>query len=339
MQPTRRDLLLAAAAMAPALASGNRPTLAATTPPGTLRLVSFSTAANAKVRVGVLRDSGDVVDVVAEAARLGRTPTFDPSSMLSLIAAGPDGLDQVRAILTAAQTDLPTADVRLAAPIPVPARNVYAVGWNYLEHFAENAASHQPNQKYPDHPVFFSKASHSVNGPYDPIPYDPEISTMIDWEGELAVIIGKKGKNIAEANALEYVFGYSIINDTTARDFQYTRHGGQWFKGKSLDGHGPMGPCIVVKGGVDPENLHLVTRVNGIVKQDAMTAQMYFKVPKIIAELSIGLTLEPGDIIASGTPSGIGYARTPKEFLKPGDVMETEISGIGVIRNEIKLLG
>lgn len=158
---------------------------------------------------------------------------------------------------------------------------------------------------------------------------------MIDWECELAVIIGKKGRNITEANALDHVFGYTVINDTTARDLQQKKHGGQWFKGKSLDGHGPMGPWIVPASDIDPGNVHLLLRVNGVVKQDATTKQMYFKVPRIIAELSQGLTLEPGDIIATGTPPGIGYARKPPEFLKPGDVMESEIVEIGMIRNVI----
>ena len=174
-----------------------------------------------------------------------------------------------------------------------------------------------------------------MNGPYDPIPYDPAVSTMIDWEGELAVIIGKRGRNISEAEAMHYVFGYTVINDTTARDIQQKKHGGQWFKGKSLDGHGPLGPWIIPAAELDYANLHLVTRVNGVVKQDANTKQMYFKVPRIVSELSLGLTIEPGDIIATGTPPGVGFARKPQEFLKPGDVMETEISEIGMIRNVI----
>jgi len=149
------------------------------------------------------------------------------------------------------------------------------------------------------------------------------------------VIIGKRGYNVAESDAMQHVFGYAVINDTTARDMQVD-HGGQWFKGKSLDGHGPIGPWIVPASDIDYTNLQLTTRVNGVVKQHINTSQMYFKVPRLIAELSLGLTLEPGDIIATGTPSGIGAARNPPEFLKPGDVMETEIDRIGVIRNEIR---
>jgi 2-keto-4-pentenoate hydratase/2-oxohepta-3-ene-1,7-dioic acid hydratase in catechol pathway len=225
--------------------------------------------------------------------------------------------------------------VRLCAPIPDPARNVFAVGWNYVEHFEEGKGLRDANQTLPEHPVFFTKATHVVNGPYDPIPFDPGVSTQIDWEGELAVVIGRRGRNIPEEKALGFVFGFTVINDTTARDLQQKKHGGQWFKGKSLDGHGPMGPWIVTAAGFDHDNQHLVTRVNGVVKQDANTRQMYFKVPRIVSELSLGLTLEPGDIIATGTPPGIGYARKPPEFLKPGDVLETEIDGIGTIRNTI----
>jgi 2-keto-4-pentenoate hydratase/2-oxohepta-3-ene-1,7-dioic acid hydratase in catechol pathway len=228
------------------------------------------------------------------------------------------------------------ADVTFHAPIPVPQRNIYAVGWNYLAHFEEGKALRDPNQKYPEHPVFFTKGQHTMNGPFSPIPYDPKVSTLIDWEGELAVIIGRRGRNITEANAMDYVFGYSVINDTTARDLQQTRHGGQWFKGKSLDGHGPMGPWIVTRGALDPDNLKLQTRVNGGVRQDANTGQMFFKIPTILAELSMGLTLEPGDVIATGTPPGVGHGMKPPVYLQPGDVMETEISGIGLIRNEIK---
>jgi 2-keto-4-pentenoate hydratase/2-oxohepta-3-ene-1,7-dioic acid hydratase in catechol pathway len=223
--------------------------------------------------------------------------------------------------------------VRLLAPIPVPARNVYAVGWNYLEHFGESLTAKRA--ALPKHPVFFTKGTHTINGPFDPIPFNPSVSVKIDWEGELAVIIGKRGHNIAEADAMQYVFGYAVINDTTARDMQVD-HGGQWFKGKSLDGHGPIGPWIIPASDIDYTNLQLTTRVNGVVKQQINTSQMYFKVPRIIEELSLGLTLEPGDIIATGTPSGIGAARNPPEFLKPGDVLETEIDRIGMIRNVIR---
>ncbi len=306
-----------------------------------LRLVSFSPDGKAPARVGAVLPNGRVVDLAAEAGRSGKKLSFDPRQMLSLIAAGDKGLAEVSALVAkAAKTKgaLQVQDVRLFSPIPNPRANIYCVGWNYLEHFEEgkDARADKAVVKLPEHPVFFSKATHTMNGPYDPIPFDPAVSTLIDWEGELAVIIGRRGSNISEKDAMDYVYGYSTYNDTTARDVQQKRHGGQWFKGKSLDGHGPMGPWIVTAGELDPTKLHLVTRVNGVVKQDASTGQMYFKIPQIIAELSLGLTLEPGDVIATGTPPGVGFARKPPEFLKPGDVMETEISGIGLIRNTIR---
>ncbi len=303
-----------------------------------LRLVTFSPDGRAPARIGAVLANGRVVDLKAEAGRQSKKLSFDPAQMLSLIAAGGKGLAEVSALVSKAKSGLQVQNVRLYSPIPAPRANIYCVGWNYLEHFEEgkDARADKAVASLPEHPVFFSKATHSMNGPFDTIPYDPAVSTLIDWEGELAVVIGRRGRNISEKDALDYVYGYSVFNDTTARDVQQKRHGGQWFKGKSLDGHGPMGPWIVTAGELDYDKLHLVTRVNGVVKQDASTGQMYFKVPKIIAELSLGLTLEPGDIIATGTPPGVGFARKPPEFLKPGDVMETEISGIGLIRNTIQ---
>lgn len=300
-----------------------------------LRLVTFSHA-GAAPRLGAVTAQGMVVDLGVAAKALDMTLAFDPASMMSLIAAGPDAISQVRRCAAAGRAHASLDSVRLLAPIPVPARNVHAVGWNYLEHFDESLTAKKAAAPLPTHPVFFTKGTHCVNGPYDAIPFNPAVSVKIDWEGELAVIIGRRGVNIAQADAMQYVFGYTVINDTTARDMQVD-HGGQWFKGKSLDGHGPMGPWIIPVSDIDYNNLELTTRVNGVVKQHINTSQMYFKVPRIIAELSLGLTLEPGDIIATGTPSGIGAARNPPEFLKPGDVLETEIDQIGVIRNVIRL--
>ncbi|WP_231970304.1 fumarylacetoacetate hydrolase family protein [Polynucleobacter necessarius] len=227
--------------------------------------------------------------------------------------------------------------VILLSPIPKPQANIYCVGWNYLDHF-EEGLKHRADtavKEYPKVPVFFSKGTQTMNGPFDNIPYDAGVSSMIDWEAELAVVIGKKGKNISEENAMDYVFGYSAYNDTTARDIQQKRHSGQWLKGKSLDGHGPMGPWVVTAGGVNLEDTRIICRVNGVEKQNASYKQMYFKIPVIISELSRGLTLLPGDIIATGTPSGVGAGRTPQEFMKPGDIMETNITGIGILRNKI----
>ena len=338
MDESRRQFLTVGATAAmgailtkAAAAGGPIPNSAA----GALRLVTY-VVNGAPPRVGAVNAAGRVVDLAGAAKARGMALSFDPSNMVSLIAAGPFAVAQARQLMLEDAADGPlVADVQLLAPIPKPVRNVYAVGWNYLEHFKEGEAMRLKSADLPEHPVFFTKAVGTINGPYDPIPYDAAVSTAIDWECELAVIIGKRGKTIAEADALSHVFGYAVINDTTARDLQQKKHGGQWFKGKSLDGHGPFGPWIVPASDLDWRKLHLTTRVNGVVKQDASTEQMYFSVPRIISELSAGLTLEPGDIIATGTPPGVGYARKPPEVLKPGDVMETEIAEIGMLRNVI----
>lgn len=300
-----------------------------------LRLLSFADESGT-TRLGFVRADGHVVDV-ARIAHEARIPLgFDGTSMLALIKAGPQGLAEVRELAAMDRhTAITLNDIRMLPPIPVLTRNIYCVGWNYLEHFEEGAKMRDPAQKLPAHPVFFTKAVNALNGPFNSIPYDASLSKEIDWEVELAVIIGKRGCNIPEATAAEHIFGYTILNDMTARDIQKDWHGNQWFKGKSLDGHAPMGPWIMPASELDRDNLRLILRVNGVVKQDGNTRDMYFKIPRIIAELSRGLTLDPGDVIATGTPSGVGMGRNPPEYLKPGDVVETEIVEIGAMRNII----
>ena len=300
-----------------------------------LRLLSYADD-HGHPRLGFLRADGHVVDAGHAAHQAKIALGFDSASMLALIEAGPQGLAEIRELAAASvHSGLKLADVRVLPPLPKLTRNIFCVGWNYLEHFAEGAQMRDPAQKLPEHPVFFTKATGALNGPFDPIPYDRSISEQVDWEVELAVVIGKRGRNIAQAEAFDHVFGYTIVNDVSVRNLQKTWHGGQWFKGKSLDGHAPMGPWIVPASDLDPGDLRLILRVNGEVKQNGSTKDMYFKIPRIIAELSRGLTLEPGDVIATGTPSGVGMGRNPPEWLKPGDVMETEIEGIGAMRNTI----
>jgi 2-keto-4-pentenoate hydratase/2-oxohepta-3-ene-1,7-dioic acid hydratase in catechol pathway len=189
--------------------------------------------------------------------------------------------------------------------------------------------------KEPSPPTIFTKAITSLTEPYADIPIDPNLSTKIDWEVELAVVVGKRGVNIKRADALEYVFGYTVLNDVTARDIQ-SDWGGQWFKGKSLDRTCPTGPWIVTRDEVpNPGSLNVWLRVNGEVKQEANTTDMIYPVEAIIEWASRGMTLLPGTIIATGTPEGVGFARTPPEFLQPGDVMETEVEGVGLLRNRI----
>ncbi len=254
--------------------------------------------------------------------------------MLTLIESGEVGLERARAT---SGSPLPLASLALLAPIPAPRRNIFCLGRNYAAHAKERALAGDKNKemKLPERPIFFTKATTSVNGPFADIPFDARVSEQMDWEAELGVVIGKSGKNISRQTAMEHVFGYTVINDISARDVQ-DGHGGQFFKGKSLDGTCPMGPWIVTRDEVpDAHALPIRCRVNGMTKQEATTAEMIFDVPAIIEWLSRGMTLLPGDVIATGTPAGVGSARTPPEFLKPGDVVESEVEGIGAIRNRI----
>ena len=256
--------------------------------------------------------------------------------MLSLIASGSNGLARARAIIEESNETYPLKNVRLLAPIPVPHRNIMCLGKNYAAHAEESHRAWGEKVQLPEFPLIFTKSVTSVNGPFDDIPYDANVSTAIDFEAELLVIIGRSGINIARDRAMEHVFGYSIMNDATARDLQ--RRHKQFFKGKSLDGHGPMGPWIVTASELpNPHNLNVTCTVNGHEKQNGNTNQMIFDIPEIIAQLSLGMRLLPGDLIATGTPSGVGFARTPPEFLKPGDVVTCTVEGIGSIRNRIMI--
>lgn len=296
-----------------------------------MRLVTFTPRPHGPQHVGLLRDGNQVIDL----KRAGGNPPFDPADMISLIAAGDDALAWLRDAASKTKEATPLDKVLLLAPIPRPRKNVFCVGWNYVEHFEEGKKARPHVQEMPVHPAFFTKAPTAVNGPYDDIPLHAGVTGKLDWEVELGVIIGRGGRSIAEADAMKRVFGYTVINDISAREVQ-RQHGQQWFKGKSLDGTCPMGPWIATADEVPhPDDLHIVCRVNGTVKQDSNTRHMYFKIPRLIAELSAGLTLEPGDIISTGTPAGVGHARTPPEFMKTGDVLETEIVGLGLLRNRI----
>lgn len=230
---------------------------------------------------------------------------------------------------------VPLRDVTLDAPVR-PARNVFCVGRNYLEHAKEGARAAGRELKLPDVPTFFTKAPSAIAAPDATLHLQADVSNEYDFEAELAVVIGSRCKNVREEDAHAVIFGYTAFNDVTARDLQ--RAHGQWFKGKSLDDGAPMGPWIVSADEIgDPHALSIAFRLNGIEKQRSTTAQMIFRIPRLIAELSKGMTLEPGDVIATGTPEGVGFARTPPEFLKNGDVMEVEIEKIGELRNRIAI--
>ncbi|MDB5812327.1 MAG: 5-carboxymethyl-2-hydroxymuconate isomerase [Betaproteobacteria bacterium] len=296
-----------------------------------MRLVTFTPRPQGPQHLGLVRDGKEIIDL----KNAGSAPPFDAADMLALIAAGDDALKWLREVAAKARTAIPLDQVMLLAPIPRPRKNVFCVGWNYVEHFEEGAKARPHVKEMPEHPAFFTKAPTTVNGPYADVPAHRGVTEKIDWEVELGVVIGKAGTNITEANAMSHIFGYTVVNDVSAREVQ-RQHGQQWFKGKSLDGHCPMGPWIATADEVaNPQELDITCRVNGVTKQESNTRHMYFKIPRIIAELSAGLTLEPGDIICTGTPAGVGHARTPPEFMQPGDVFETEIRGLGLLRNKI----
>ena len=296
-----------------------------------MRLLTFSTTANPMPRLGAL-SGGRIVDV--SAASSGRLP----GTMLALIQQGEDVRRRVRAVVDERGGDPGIShapdEVRWHAPIPRPLKNVFCLGLNYLAHARESARTRGKEVQIPKAPVIFTKAPTAVTGPFDDVPVDWSVTSQVDWEVELGVIIGAPGRNIDRRSALDHVFGYTVINDLSARDLQNQHL--QWFKGKSLDHFCPMGPLVVTGDELgDPQARRLRLRVNGITKQDSTTADMIFPVNSIVEWLSKGLTLEPGDVIATGTPEGVGMGREPQEFLRDGDVVETEVEGIGTLKNRV----
>ncbi|MFN8524283.1 MAG: fumarylacetoacetate hydrolase family protein [Chloroflexota bacterium] len=291
-----------------------------------MRLVTYQLAG--ATRLGALIGEG-VLDL-GQAAGV-------PSDMLSFIDAGPAAWDAARSAVAKADKSalIARSAVRLLAPIPRPRKNVFCLGLNYADHVAEGARAAGREVRLPQNPVFFSKAVTAVIGPEDPIPYDGRLSTEWDWECELALIVGKTGRDIKKADATDHIFGYTCLNDVSVRDVQ-RKHGNQFFRGKSIDGTCPIGPWIITADEVpNPGNLRIQTRVNGVTKQDSNTKYLIFDIPTCIEALSFGLTLEAGDIVATGTPDGVGFARTPPEFLVPGDVVEVDIEGVGLLTNRL----
>jgi 2-keto-4-pentenoate hydratase/2-oxohepta-3-ene-1,7-dioic acid hydratase in catechol pathway len=296
-----------------------------------MRYAMFSTADDPAPRLAVVH-AGGIADVQKLLAGSGPAPR----TVLELIQSGRDGWRRTAEQLSARFSEKSFAgatDVRWHAPIPRPLKNIVCLGLNYASHVRETTRVDQP-MKVPEIPVFFTKASTSASGPYDPIPWDTTATSQVDYEAELGVIVGIGGKNIKRGAALEHVFGYTVINDVSARDLQFGHK--QWFKGKSLDGFCPMGPVIVTSDEFgDPQKKRITLRLNGETRQDATTGDMLFPVNIILEYLSQGMTIEAGDIIATGTPDGVGLGRTPPEYLKNGDVVETEIEGIGMLRNSV----
>lgn len=307
-----------------------------------MRVATFRSGGDlGNLRLGVVRGE-QIIDVAGAADRLGMGDLSGAASgMLALIAGGDPAREALAEVAERAPDEalLPVTSVELVAPIPRPRKNVFCVGRNYAEHAAESLRAIGQEVKLPQFPNIFTKAVTAVTGPYSDISFDPSVSEKMDWEVELAVIVRAAGRQIARADAMRHVWGYTVLNDVSARDIQ-NRPGVQWFLGKSLDGSCPMGPWIVTADELpDPTNLRLRLLVNGVVKQEDTTANMLFDIPTLLAEISRGMTLEPGDILATGTPAGVGFARTPPEFLRPGDVMESEIEGIGAMRNRVVATG
>ena len=299
-----------------------------------MRICTFEQRGN--LSAGVVAADGTIVSTVDI---LGGAS--DEDDVLDLLMSGEELWAELRSAAGRARGGIPLASAKLHAPIPRPPRNVFCVGWNYSEHFEEGKQARGQSgpqlapQEIPQFPSLFTKNPATVVGPDAPVIFPAPHSEQLDWEAELAVVIGKGGRDIAEAAAMSHVFGYTCANDVSVRDVQ-RRHGGQWFKGKNFDTHLPMGPWIVTADDLDPSDLAIRSRVNGVGKQDSRTKFMVFKIPRLIAEISAGCDLWPGDMIITGTPAGVGFARTPPEYLKVGDVVEVEIEGIGVLRNPIK---
>ena len=284
-------------------------------------------------RLGVGRD-GATDEIIDVGAAVNGSGDAVPATILGVIDAGEEGLERLRVLASSAPSSAvrKIADLALLPPFDPPRGNVLAIGRNYQKH-AEEGARALNTEVGP--PTIFTKAITTITAPYADIRIDPSVSTKIDWEVELAVVIGRRGANIKREDALSHIFGYTVLNDVTARDIQ-NGWGGQWFKGKSLDGSCPIGPWVLTRDEVaDVQSLHLQLRINGEVKQDANSRDMIYPVDAIIEWLSVGMTLLPGMLIATGTPEGVGFARTPPEYLQPGDVMESEIDGIGKLRNTV----
>jgi 2-keto-4-pentenoate hydratase/2-oxohepta-3-ene-1,7-dioic acid hydratase in catechol pathway len=299
-----------------------------------MKLVTYRVGEEAS-RLGVYWES-----LIVDVEEFGFNVGLDmPASMLDFIDLGPIAVSALSEALSHSKigdflgVSVPALNVQLLAPIPRPRKNIFGIGLNYTEHVAEAARSLDTSSELPQEPVIFSKFPTAVVGDGDPICHNKNITQQLDWEAELAVVIGTKCNRVAKADALDHVFGYTIINDISARD---CRRAGQWVVSKSQYSFAPMGPCIVTADEIkDPHNLNITCHLNGIEKQNSSTKYMLFNINELIEDLSQGLLLEPGDIIATGTPAGVGAGREPQEFMWPGDVLETSIEGIGKIRNPI----
>lgn len=300
-----------------------------------MRLITYRSEVAGAGRLGAI-----VGDYVVDLAKLAQhSGSSLPDNMLDFIDLGPVAVRAGTLLLKSYEGNwpvgsaLPLVNVKVLAPIPRPRKNIFGIGLNYVEHVAESSRTLDTSRELPTEPVIFSKPPTSIIGPDDAIEHNAEITQQLDWEVELAVIIGSRAKRVSEAQALNYVFGYSLMIDMSARD---CRRAGQWIYSKGQDTFAPFGPCIVTADEIaDPHNLNLSLRVNGVTKQSSNTRHMLFKIPTLIADISKGITLEPGDIIATGTPEGVGAGRSPQEWVWPGDVIDADVELIGSLRHPV----
>ncbi len=302
-----------------------------------MRLVTYTSRGT--TRTGAMLDDARVVDLARAAAATG---ALLPTEMIPLLALGDAGLDTARAALNDAAGraardsdalraggvlfDVAEPGFRFEAPIPRPGKAL-AIGLNYRAHAAETGAT------LPERPIVFTKVDTAISGPGRPI-HVPRASSMVDWEGELVFVIGRDARNVSADVALDCVAGYMNGNDVSVRDFQ--RHAATWTMGKGFDTHGPTGPWIATRDEVpDPAALTLRTWVNDVLKQESTTGDLIFDIPSLIAYISTAMTLRPGDIVFTGTPSGVGQARDPREWLTHGDRVRVAITGLGELENPV----
>ncbi|HKX78989.1 MAG TPA: fumarylacetoacetate hydrolase family protein [Novosphingobium sp.] len=300
-----------------------------------MRLVTYRANIEAEARLGAI-----VGDLVVDLARFGAATGVPlPSTMLEFIDLGPQAVRIAGKLIEDADglfplgAAVPLTNVKLLAPIPRPRKNIFGIGLNYTEHVAESAKTLDTSPELPRQPVIFSKPPTTVIGPDEPILHNKEITQQLDWEVELGAVIGSRAKGVSRKDALSHVFGYTVIIDMSARD---CRRAGQWIYSKGQDSFAPMGPCIVTADEIpDPQTLDLNLTVNGVQKQGSNTAFMLFKVDELVEDISKGITLEPGDIIATGTPAGVGAGMDPQEWVWPGDVIVATVEGIGTLRHPV----
>jgi 2-keto-4-pentenoate hydratase/2-oxohepta-3-ene-1,7-dioic acid hydratase in catechol pathway len=294
-----------------------------------MRLVTFSDAQG--MRIGVHDAESNAIVDITKSSRL-------PKDMTGFVALGKNGLQRARRAVKSGENRIPADSVKIHAPFPRPAKNILCVGKNYHDHAKEFHDSGFDAtggaNAIPELPIIFTKWPNSVIGPGEAIPSANDYTSSTDYEGELTVVIGEGGRNISKTRAYEHVYGYTIVNDATARTLQNSHK--QWFLGKSLDGYCPMGPCIVTSDEIkDVTQLRLVTKVNGELRQDAYVSQLIFDIPTLIETLSKVMTLDPGDLIATGTCAGVGIGFNPPKFLQPGDVVAVTIEPIGTLENPV----